>query len=222
MDMIEITAPTEDLLYNYYRAIGIRETELLSLIREETNALPDAHTQITPEMGQFFGLMIELIGAQKALEVGVYTGYSGLCIAQALPFDGKFVACEINREYAQTALRYWREAGIERKVDLRVAPALETLDILIEDGYADTFDFLFIDADKKNYDRYYERCLILARSGGLIAINSILCHGRTADPEDHHPDVAAIRRLNDKIHDDNRVSISTLPVGDGLTLARKR
>lgn len=208
--------------YEYYQAIATRETELLAALREETAKLPDGHMQISPETGQFFSFLVEITGAQKALEIGVFTGYSALCVAQALPFDGKLVACELNKTYASTALRYWREAGLERKIDLHIGPAWETLDDLLENGQANTFDFLFIDADKENYDRYYERCLLLARPGGVIAIDNVLWSGRVADPDDHDADTRAIRFLNEKIRDDTRVTISVLPVGDGLTLARKR
>lgn len=220
--MSQNTLPLTDRLYEYYQAIATRETELLAALREETSNLPDAAMQISPEVGQFFGLIIELMSARKALEIGVYTGYSGLCIAQALPFDGKLIACEISKEHATTAMRYWREAGLERKIDLRIAPAWDTLDNLLEDGHANTFDFLFIDADKESLDRYYERCLHLARPGGLIVIDNVLWHGLVADPENTAPETESIRLLNEKIREDNRVSLSVLPIGDGLTLARKR
>lgn len=216
------TLPLSDRLYEYYQAIATRETELLAALREETEKLPNGHMQISPEVGQFFGLVLELMGAQKALEIGVFTGYSGLCIAQSLPFDGKLIACEIDREHASTAMRYWREAGLERKIDLRIAPAWETLDTLLENGHANTFDFLFIDADKESLDRYYERCLLLARPGGLIAIDNVLWHGRVADPDDSAPETQSIRLLNEKLREDTRVTLSVLPIGDGLTLARKR
>lgn len=220
--MSQTPLPLTDRLYEYYRAIGTRETELLETLREETAKLPNGSMQIAPELGQFFSLLIELTGASKALEIGVFTGYSGLCIAQALPFDGKLIACDINKEYATTALRYWREAGLERKIDLRIAPASETLDALLEDGQANTFDFLFIDADKGNLDRYYERCLLLARPGGLIAIDNVLWKGRVADPDNNDADTESIRLLNEKLREDNRVTLSVLPISDGLTLARKR
>ncbi|PAW80033.1 MAG: SAM-dependent methyltransferase [Verrucomicrobia bacterium Tous-C9LFEB] len=220
--MSHTTLPLSDRLYEYYQAVATRETELLAALREETAKRPDGKIQISPEVGQFFGLLIELMGAQKALEIGVFTGYSGLCIAQALPFDGKLIACEINQDHAKTALRYWREAGLERKIEIHIAPAWETLDTLLENGHANTFDFLFIDADKENLDRYYERCLLLARPGGLIAIDNVLWNGRVADPEDVDLDTQAIRALNEKIHEDARVTLSMIPIGDGLTLARKR
>lgn len=220
--MSHTTLPLSDRLYEYYQAVATRETELLAALREETAKRPDGKMQISPEVGQFFGLIIELMNAQKALEIGVFTGYSGLCIAQALPFDGKLIACEINQDHAQTALRYWREAGLERKIEIHIAPAWETLDTLLENGHANTFDFLFIDADKENLDRYYERCLLLARAGGLIVIDNVLWSGRVADPEDVDLDTQAIRALNEKIHEDARVSLSVVPIGDGLTLARKR
>lgn len=222
MTMSTTTLPLTSTLYEYYRAIAVRETELLATLREETSKLPNGRMQIAPEVGQFFGFAIELTGAQKALEIGVFTGYSGLCIAQALPFDGKLIACESDPEHATTAMRYWREAGLERKIDLRIAPAWDTLDNLLENGHADTFDFIFIDADKESYDRYYERCLLLSRAGGLIAIDNVLWSGRVADPEDNDLDTESLRRLNEKIHEDNRVSIAVLPIGDGLTLVRKR
>ena len=167
-------------------------------------------------------LLVELIGARRTLEIGTFTGYSALAVALALPPDGRVVACDINEETAAVARRYWAEAGVADKIDLRLAPAGETLAGLIAEGRAGSFDFAFIDADKQGYDAYYEACLELLRPGGLIAVDNVLWDGAVADPERDDPDTRAIRALNEKIRDDRRVSLSLLPIGDGLTLARKR
>ncbi len=178
--------------------------------------------QIAPEQGQFMALLIQLIGATKTLEIGVFTGYSSLCVALALPPTGKIVACDVSEEYTAIARRYWQKAGVTDKIDLRLAPALETLDQLLASGQAETFDFAFIDADKENYDHYYERSLQLVRPGGLIAIDNVLWFGQVADPQVQDNNTLALRALNDKLHHDERVTLSLVPIGDGLTLALKR
>ncbi len=178
--------------------------------------------QIAPEQGQFMALLIQLIGATKTLEIGVFTGYSSLCVALTLPPTGKIVACDVSEEFTAIARRYWQTAGVADKIDLRLAPALETLDQLLASGQAETFDFAFIDADKENYDRYYERSLQLVRPGGLIAIDNVLWSGEVADPQVHDNNTLAIRALNDKLHHDERVTLSLVPIADGLTLALKR
>ena len=211
-----------DTLAEYIRASSLREPELLVRLREETAALPRGSMQITPEQGQFFSLLIQMLNAKDTLEVGVFTGYSSIAVALALPSDGKLIACDVSDEYTQVARRYWKEAEVENKIELRLAPALETLDALIADGATGSFDFVFIDADKQNYDGYYERSLALLRSGGVLAIDNVLWKGQVADPKVNDPETEAIRKLNAKIASDNRVIASMLPIGDGLTLALKR
>ena len=178
--------------------------------------------QISPEQGQLMRLLVELIGARRAIEVGVYTGYSSISVALGLPADGLLLACDINAEYTQVARRYWQRAGVEQRIQLELAPALNTLDRRIAAGESGSFDFAFIDADKDNYQAYYERCLQLLRKGGLIAVDNSLWGGAVADPADQKASTLAIRALNSKIGEDPRVSASLLPVGDGLFLVRKR
>ncbi len=211
-----------DRLYDYLLAVSLREPPVLARLREETDALPLAHMQIAPEQGQFMALLVELIGARRTLDVGTFTGYSALAVALALPADGQVVACDVNPETAAVARRYWAEAGVAGKIELHLAPAGETLERLIGEGRAGSFDFAFIDADKTGYDAYYEASLRLLRPGGLIAVDNVLWSGAVADPSQEDPDTTAIRALNEKIRDDGRVSLSLVPIGDGLTLARKR
>jgi predicted O-methyltransferase YrrM len=208
-------------LYDYFHSISLREPEILSQLRQETAKHPMAMMQIAPEQGQFMALLIQLMGAKKTLEVGVFTGYSSLAVALALPSDGKIIACDTNEEYTAIARHYWQKAGVADKIDLRIAPALDTLDELIAQGQANTFDFAFIDADKSNYDNYYERALQLVRPGGLIAIDNVLWGGKVADRDVQDNRTKAIRELNQKLHQDKRVTISLVPIADGLTLARK-
>jgi caffeoyl-CoA O-methyltransferase len=178
--------------------------------------------QISPEQGQFMRLLVELLGARRTLEIGVYTGYSSLCVAQALPEDGQLIACDVNAEYTAIARRYWQRAGLEQRIRLELGPALATLDGLIAAGESGRFDFAFIDADKENYQGYYERSLQLLRRGGLIAIDNVLWGGSVADPADQKSTTLAIRALNARLVEDSRVSVSLIPIGDGLFLARKR
>jgi predicted O-methyltransferase YrrM len=178
--------------------------------------------QISPEQGQFMALLVQLIEARLTLEIGVFTGYSSLTTALALPPEGRLVALEQDPDVVRTAQRYWAEAGVEQKIDLRLGPALDTLEELLDEGLAGQFDFAFIDADKANLPAYYERCLELVRPGGLIGIDNTLWSGRVADPADEEPDTEVIRRLNANLHEDTRVDLSLLPVGDGLTLLRRR
>lgn len=210
-----------DRLYDYLVAVSVREPDVLTQLRQETASHPMSQMQIAPEQGQFMALLIQLLGAKKTLEIGVFTGYSALVVALALPEDGRVVACDVSEEYTAIARRYWAQAGVAHKIDLRLAPALETLDQLLAAGEANTFDFAFIDADKSGYDAYYERSLALVRSGGLIAIDNVLWSGRVADPTVTDNRTEKIRALNQKLHDDDRVSLSLVPIGDGLTLARK-
>ena len=191
-------------------------------LREETASLEEANMQIGPEQGQFMTLLVELMGARSALEVGTFTGYSALAVALGLPDDGCLVACDVSEEWTAIGRRYWEEAGVAHKIDLRLAPALETLDGFLAEGRAGTFDFAFIDADKEGYDAYYERAVKLMRTGGLIVLDNTLWEGKVADPAVTDGDTEAIRILNRKLVGDERVTLSLLPVGDGLTLARKR
>ena len=220
--MASRTLSLTDPLYDYLLKVSLREPPLLVRLREETEALPLAVMQISPEQGQFMALLVELIGARRTLEVGTFTGYSALCVARALPADGQIVACDISAEYTDIARRYWAEAGIADKIDLRLAPALDTLDALLDDGQAGAFDFAFIDADKENYNGYYERCLALLRKGGLVAVDNVLWNGAVVNPVKQDLDTKAIRALNLQLHQDERVSLSLVPIGDGLALARKR
>lgn len=209
-------------LYDYLLTASVREPEILWKLRQETANHPYARMQISPEQGQFMRLLVQLLGAKKTLEVGVFTGYSSLSVALALPGDGKIIACDVSAEFTAIARRYWQQAGVADKIDLRLAPAVETLDALLADGKTGTFDFAFIDADKENYDNYYERALQLVRPGGLIAIDNVLWSGRVADAQIQDESTQAIRALNQKLHDDERVTLSLVPIGDGLTLALKR
>ncbi|MEH2257297.1 class I SAM-dependent methyltransferase [Nostoc sp.] len=209
-------------LYSYLLSVSLREPEILGRLRQETANHPRGGMQISPEQGQFMRLLVQLIGAKKTLEVGVFTGYSSLSVALALPADGKIIACDVSEEFTAIARRYWQEAGVADKIDLRLAPALETLDRLLATGQAETFDFAFIDADKENYDGYYERSLQLVRPGGLIAIDNVLWSGQVAEEQNQDESTQAIRALNQKLHHDERITLSLVPIGDGLTLAIKR
>ncbi len=208
-------------IYEYMLAISLREPELLGRLRAETATDEKAQMQIAPEQGQFMAMLIKLLGAKHTLEIGVYTGYSALWTALALPEDGRIIACDVSKAWTAVARRYWEEAGVAHKINLRLAPAAETLAKLIEEGLAGSFDFAFIDADKQNYDLYYEQCLQLIRQGGLIAIDNVLWDGAVADSSVNDTDTEAIRTLNHKIHADRRVDISMVPIADGLTLGRK-
>ncbi|MCX7054166.1 MAG: class I SAM-dependent methyltransferase [Proteobacteria bacterium] len=211
-----------DSLYEYMSDVSLRESPLLLALREETSELTQRSMQISPEQGQFMALLARLIGARRCLEVGVFTGYSSLATALALPDDGRVIACDVSEEWTAVARRYWQRAGVEHKIDLRLAPASETLDALVAEGQGGTFDFAFIDADKTNYLAYYERTLVLLRTGGLVLIDNTLWSGRVADPEVADADTVALRHFNEVLHRDERVDLSVLPLGDGLTLARKR
>lgn len=220
--MSKQTIGLDDRLYNYLLSVSLREPEILRQLRQETNNHPQAIMQISPEQSQFMALLVQLVGAKKTLEVGVFTGYSSLSVALALPPDGKIIACDVSEEYTAIARRYWQKAGVADKIDLRIAPALETLDRLLADGQAQTFDFAFIDADKVNYEGYYERSLQLVRPGGLIAIDNVLWGGKVADSQFQDSSTLAIRALNQKLHHDERVTLSLVPIADGVTLALKR
>jgi predicted O-methyltransferase YrrM len=211
-----------DTLYEYLVAHSVREPQVLRELHEETAGMPHAGMQIGPDQGQLMALLVKLIGARRCIEVGVFTGYSSTAVALAMPPGGKIVACDVSEEWTAVARRYWRKAGVEAKIDLRLGPALGTLDALLAKGEAGRFDFAFIDADKGNYLAYYERCLELLRPGGLIAVDNTLWSGDVADPGNQKPDTVSLRAFNDALHRDERVDIALLPVGDGVTLARKR
>lgn len=220
--MTRKTISITDEIYDYMLDNSLREPDILRKLREETSSYRNRSLQISPEQGQFMQLLVRLIGAKQTLEIGVFTGYSSLCVALALPDDGRMVACDINEDYTATAKRYWTLAGVDHKIDLRLAPALETLDRLIEDGEEGTYDFAFIDADKESEYDYYERCLKLIRPGGLIAIDNVLWNGKVVDSEINDPETKAIREFNARLKDDQRVELSLVPIADGLTLAMKR
>lgn len=210
-----------ETLYNYILSSSLREPAILKSLREATAKLPMSRMQIAPEQGQFMALLIKLISAKKTLEVGVFTGYSALVTALALPNDGKIIACDKDERYTNMAKPYWERANVSHKIDLRIASAQLTLQQLITDGQENTFDFAFIDADKRSYPIYYEQVLKLVRPGGLIAIDNVLWSGRVADPNNTDKRTIAIREFNQKLHQDKRVDISLVPISDGLTLAMK-
>ena len=209
-------------LYDYYQRVAVREPDILRRLRETTMAMPHGGMQISPEQGQLMGLLVRLTGARRAIELGTFTGYSALSVVMAMPPDGRLIACDTSQEWTDVARRFWREAGVEDRIDLRLGKGVATLDTLIGEGGAGSFDFIFIDADKKNYDAYYERALVLLRPGGLIGLDNTLWSGRLIDADNKDPATEALRALNQKIHDDQRVDLAMLPIGDGLTLVRKR
>ena len=211
-----------DKLYEYLVGHSVREPAVLGELREETRSMPHAGMQIGSDQGQFMALLVKLIGARRCIEIGVFTGYSSTAVALALPDDGKIIACDVSEEWTAMARRYWKKAGVDQKIELRIAPAVETLDGLLAKGEAGRFDFAFIDADKGNYLEYYERCLKLLRPGGLIAVDNTLWSGDVANPENQKADTVSLRAFNDALHHDERVDIALLPIGDGVTLARKR
>lgn len=215
------TLNLDDALYQYLLDVSLRETPLQRRLRDETQVLPMARWQIAPEQGQFLALLVKLTGARRLLEVGTFTGYSALCMASALPQDGSLICCDIPGDYNAVALRYWREAGLAERIDLRLAPALETLDDLERQGQGGTFDLIFIDADKANYPAYLERALRLLRTGGLVMFDNTLWSGRVLEAQPESEDTRAIQALNRALKDDPRVDLSLLPLGDGLTLCRK-
>lgn len=213
----------DDALAAYIEAAWSREPELLARLRAETATLgDDARMQIAPEQGQLMAFLAELIGARRALEIGTFTGYSALAVARALPADGRLVACDVSAEWTAIARKYWAEAGVDEKIELRLAPAVETLQKLIEAGEGGSFDLAFIDADKTSYDRYYEFSLELLRPGGLILIDNVYKGRLAADPERGNAAARAIDTLNRKLRNDKRISLSLVPIADGLTLVRKR
>lgn len=210
-------------LFAYMRNVSLRETEIRRALREETAELPDSQMQIMPEQGQFMALLLQLMKAKRGLEVGTFTGYSALCFAEVLPDDGSIVCCDISAEYTAIAQRYWEESGLRHKMDLRLAPALETLDQLLLDGQEASYDFCFLDADKENYQQYYEKSLSLLRTGGLLMADNVLWSGRVAkSSDDESAATRALRSFNEKLAADQRINLSMLPLADGLTLAIKK
>lgn len=216
------TLNLDDRLYAYLQRVSLREPEVLGRLRAETMAMPLAAMQISPEQGQFMALLVQIIGARRCLEVGTFTGYSALACALALPPDGELVALDINGEWTAIARRYWADAGVSGKVRLRLGPAGETLRQLRRDGREGSFDFMFIDADKPGYADYVEQGYHLVRAGGLIAIDNVLWSGHVADLACTDSDTVALRELNEKLHHDQRFDLSMVPIGDGLTLLRRR
>jgi predicted O-methyltransferase YrrM len=216
------TLNLDDSTYQYLLDHALRESDLMRELREVTADQDMSQMQIAPEQGQFMALLVELLGASRIIEIGTYTGYSALCMAQAMPAHGQLVCCDVSEEWTAIARRFWQQAGVGQRIRLHIAPALDTLDSLIEQGETGRFDMAFVDADKTNYLPYYERCLVLLRQGGLLLFDNTLWDGRVADPDDQDADTRALRHLNDRLHGDPRVSLSLVPIGDGLTLARKR
>ncbi|MCC5867191.1 MAG: class I SAM-dependent methyltransferase [Gammaproteobacteria bacterium] len=209
-------------LYEYILQVSLRESPVLAALRAETARMPQANMQIAPEQGQFMQLLVSLCGARRIIEVGVFTGYSSLAMAQALPDDGEILACDVSEEFTDVARRYWQRAGVDARIDLRIGPAGDTLAALLAQGQSASWDFAFIDADKTGYAGYYEQCLELLRPGGLIALDNTLWGGSVVDAQRNDDDTRAIRALNLSLLEDTRIDLSMVPIGDGLTLARKR
>ena len=216
------TLSLDDRLYQYLLAHSLREPAALAKLRAETASHPKVNMQIAPEQGQFMQMLVRLLGARRAIEVGVFTGYSSLAVMLAMPADGRLLACDISEEYTAIARRHWRAAGVDERIELVIAPARATLDAHLAAGEAGCYDFAFIDADKTGYLSYYERLIQLVRPGGLIVVDNTLWSGDVADTANRDPDTVALREFNDVLLADKRIDLSLLPVGDGLTLARRR
>jgi O-methyltransferase len=214
------TIQVDDRVAHYLDDTNRAETRVQRRLRDDTGKMPDAQMQIGANQGTFMAFLIGLTGAKNCLEIGTFTGYSALAVAAALPRDGKLICCDVSKEYTDIGRKAWADAGVANRIDLKIGPAADTLDRLIADGQAGRFDFAFIDADKQNYDRYYEQCLVLVRKGGLIAIDNMLWDGAVADPDNREDSTRAIRALNAKLRDDKRIDFSLIPVGDGIALAR--
>jgi caffeoyl-CoA O-methyltransferase len=220
--MTNKTIGLSDELAAYVVRVGVREPDVLARLRAETASIPQHNMQIAPEQGAFLAMLVELVGARRCIEVGTFTGYSSTAVALALPDGGSLLCCDVSEEWTSVARRYWDEAGVTDRVELRVAPAAETLDGLLERGEESTYDFAFVDADKAGYDGYYERLLRLVRPGGLIALDNTLWGGRVLDEDVDDADTRAIQALNAKLAADERVSLAMVPMADGVTLARRR
>jgi caffeoyl-CoA O-methyltransferase len=214
--------PVTDGISAYLRQVTLREPDVLRRLREETESHPNAGMQSAPEQCQFLHQLVTMIGARRTLEVGVFMGYSSTWVAMGLPAGGKVVACDRSEEYTARARQTWREAGVEDRIELRLGPAVDTLDALLAEGQAGAFDFAYIDADKGNYSNYYDRAFALVRPGGLITADNVFWHGEIADPNIHEPDMEAVRAFNQKLCDDPRILLSIVPLGDGLTVAYKK
>lgn len=219
--MSRSTTPLDDRLYQYFLEVSIRDDDIHRRLREETGELENAQMQISAEQGQFMTLLVAATNARFALEIGTFTGYSALCIAEGLPDDGRLIACDIDEEWPSFGRRYWAEAGVGHKIEFRAGPAADTMMQLIDEGMEGDFDFVFIDADKRGLEEYYEKALRLVRVGGIIAVDNTLWGGQVADPDVHDEDTKAIRGFNATVIDDLRVQISVVPIGDGLTLLRR-
>jgi len=220
--MSSSTLQLNEKVYDYLLGHSLRESGACQQLREETKPMKMGMMQVSPEQGQFMSLLVELMGARKAVEVGTFTGYSALRVAQALPEDGTLVCCDVSEEWTAVGKKYWEQAGVSDRINLKIGPAVDTLQAMRDAGEENTFDFGFIDADKLNYQSYYEHVLALLRTGGLLLIDNVLWGGSVANPDKTDEDTEAIRNLNTFLHADDRVSLSMLPVGDGLTLALKR
>ncbi len=216
------TLPLDDRLYQYLLAHSLREPAALANLRAETASHPKVNMQIAPEQGQFMQMLVRLLGVRRAIEIGVFTGYSSLAVMLAMPADGRLLACDISEEYTSIARRHWRAAGVADRIELVIAPARATLDARLAAGECGQYDFAFIDADKTGYLSYYERLIQLVRPGGLIVVDNTLWSGDVADPANRDPDTVALREFNDVLLADKRIDLSLLPLGDGLTLARRR
>jgi predicted O-methyltransferase YrrM len=215
------TLALDDRLYDYLLGVSLREDPILARLRAETSALPEANMQIAPEQGQFMALLAKLMGARRCLEVGTFTGYSALAIAQALPADGQLIALDVSEQWTSIARRYWAEAGVAERIDLRLGPAADAMHRLLDTRQGESFDFIFVDADKTGYRAYCGLALELLRPGGLLLLDNVLWGGRVIDPAINDPDTRAIRELNEWLYQEERVDLSLVPIGDGLTLARK-
>lgn len=220
--MSRFTLDTDDELLAYMRSVSLREPDVLARLREETAALPMARMQISPEQGQLMALLVRLIAARRCIEVGTFTGYSTLAVALAMPEGGRLLTCDRSEEWTTIARRYWRDAGVAERIELRLGPAVASLEAVLADGAAGQFDFAFIDADKTNYRRYCELVLELLRPGGLLLVDNVLWGGSVINPDKQDADTQAIRALNRWLHSEPRVDLSMIPIGDGLTIARKR
>ena len=220
--MSRSTIEVDERLENYIREVSLRESDLKEELRQKTGQMDMGMMQISPEQGQLMGLLAELTGVERAIEVGTFTGYSAICVAETMPKQGQLVACDVNEEWTAIAREYWERAGLDEIIELHLRPAGETLEALLDAGEREQFDFAFIDADKTNYDLYYERCLELVRPGGLVCVDNTLWSGDVADPDNTSDDTEAIRALNAKMGRDDRVTVSLVPIGDGFSVARKR
>ncbi|MEX2525179.1 MAG: class I SAM-dependent methyltransferase [Gammaproteobacteria bacterium] len=212
----------DDNVYDYLLSVSLRESDVLRRLREETATYPNPNMQISPDQGQFLAMLVRILQARNIIEAGVFIGYSSLWMADAMPEDGRLVACDVNEDYTNVARRYWREAGVEHKIELRLAPAIDTLDALLEEEGECRYDLVFLDAIKTEYRDYYERCIPLLRPGGLVAIDNVLWSGKVADERVDDDATRALRELNTFLHRDDRIDLSMLPLADGLTLCRKR